>query len=447
MKKSVKTLCLIMFVTLFTFSLTCQNVKAFTLDNNTESYEFQINVQRLRNGQVSESWIETSNAVFEGTGQIVLFVTEQDFSFGSGLMANNAMQFVGKPNNNINAHWSSVADHLTNNGSDVMYYARNNGISDDVPFYLNSLYNKSYPDLNTTTVIPEVDYVKGIENLKKWLQGDNSVIQHGDPNKPPVTQDNSLPVPQSLTCDIHNKYTGSNPFLIGGWSNPANASFDAIKDSVKIHIQYKPRFQYYKRFLSVKDEVVSARDWIDLGTVENNNKNKWINCFPNTPQTENNIIKFETLQSDMQTIASTNNLYAGGATIDNGSSWRVRYEMPDGRVSYWAVYNIKAIGKVSYADDVTFQDNEDNVVSSDAVSYQNSNQTDPENQDRDNSLLGRLKIALNNMQSLPKDMQNVADEGSSFANFLKKVWDKFPEIYILFIGGLIIAIILRILGR
>ena len=80
------------------------------------------------------------------------------------------------------------------------------------------------------------------------------------------------------------------------------------------------------------------------------------------------------------------------------------------------------------------------------LSYQNSNQTDPENQDRDNSLLGRLKNALNNMQSLPKDMQNVADEGS-LQTFLKRKVYKFPEIYILFIGGLIIAIILRILGR
>lgn len=447
MKKSVKTICYIMFVTFFTFSLSCQNVKAFTLDNNSVSFEFQVNVQILNNGQVTDSSINTSNAVFEGTGQVVLFVSEQDFVFGSGLMGNNAMQFVGKPNNNISAHWSKNVDHLTNNGQEVMYYARNNGISDSVPFYLNTILNKSFPDLNTSTVIPEVDYVKGIENLKKWLQGDNSVVQHGDPNNPPVTQDNTLPVPQSLTCDLHNRYTGSTPLIIGGWSNPSNASFDAIKDTVKIHIQYKPSFQFYKRFFAVKDEIVTARDWINLGTSENNNRNKWVNAFPNTPQTDTNVIKFETLQSDMQMVASYNNNDSRDATLANGTSWRVRYEMPDGRVSYWAVYNIKAIGKMTYADDVTFQDNNDNVVSSDAVSYQNSEQTDPQNQDRDNSLLGRLKTALNNIQSLPKDMQTVADEGSSFANFLKKVWDKFPEIYILFIGGLIIAIILRILGR
>lgn len=326
-------------------------------------------------------------------------------------------------------------------------------------------YNNSGENITETNNYHSVNYngeshedwqfVTSLQDAKSYLiDGDNSVVIEGDPANPPVTQDNMLPVPQSLTCDLHNSYTASNPYIEGSWENPKNASWDAIKNDVKIHIQYKPKFQFYKRFLSVKDGQRSAHQYIELGKVNNENKNIWINAFPNTPAVAENVIKFESLQQDMidvsRMVGAGEIFYSGGATLLNGTKWRVRYELPDGRVSYWAVYGVNSIGDVKSSDTVTFQDNEDNVVSSDAVNYKNSWQTDPNNYNPDtinNSLLSRLRQALNDIQSLPSDMNSVANEGSSFANFLKMVWEKFPEIYILFIGGLIIAIILRILGR
>ena len=471
----LKKLSIYIFMIVFLLSLSIKDVKAYTYSDSSFYIEFKTYSEYYQREFAGGG---TWNAGNNQNARCIVFKNEEmsqklhDYYTWEQQIYNDWLcvffigggfeeRYLGTPSKGcspvINTEWFKDKMGISSipNGLDAIGYSLDSDALMDGSWFSGVSSISQVKVKGNIVPINSIQYVTSFNDLKKYLiDRDDSVVIEGDPFNPPVTQDNSLPVPQSLSCDLHNSYNASNPFIEGSWKNPDNASWDAIKDDVKIHIQYKPKFQFYKRFLSVKDGQRTANQYIELGNEKNENKNHWVNAFPNTPQLKANYIKFETLQQDMVDVArmvgAGEEFYPGGATLLNGTKWRIRYEMPDGRVSYWVVYGVNSIGDVKSSDTVSFQDNEDNVVSSDAVNYQNSWQTDPNNYNPDtinNSLLSRLRQALNDIQSLPNDMNTVANEGSSFAKFLQTVWQKFPEIYVIFIGGLIIAIILRILGR
>lgn len=322
-----------------------------------------------------------------------------------------------------------------------------------VELYLNGV-NASFPDqIISTKLLDDVEFVNNGDDLRKYINdNDDSVVNIGNPDNPQLPEDDSLPVPQALTCDLKNNDESAPRFISGSWTNPSSllASYDAEK--INIEIQYKPKLQFYKRLFDLKLGVGTTSMWLPVTKMKLSEISNWtsyMNLSDNNPDSDGKSFH-KNGKEDIQNIALQNdfNSYSSHVELLNGTTWRCRYEV-NGNTSLWVVYGVDSINQFgrpsNSGDNISFENASGDSVSAEDVEYNNSNMTD---KDYDNlSLLGKIRYDLDNLFTSLKSFFNPVDNDNGFYAFFGKVFEQFPIFWTLFILGLVVAILLRIFGR
>lgn len=286
----------------------------------------------------------------------------------------------------------------------------------------------------------DLEYVYNSNDVKKYFEGDDSVLNLGDPDNNTI-EDNSLPVPQALTCDLKNNDEGAPRFIAGSWKNPEAllSSFDA--SSINIEIQYKPKLQFYKKLFDLKLGIGQSSKWLDVYSGSIQNVKSWVsymNLSENNP-TSSGTQFCKNGKSDISLIASLNNIenYSSHVELMNGSSWRCRYVV-NGKSSLWVVYgvdSINALGRpTNSGDNISFENASGDSVSSSDVNYDNSSMTSPNYEDL--SFIGKLSYNINQLFENLKSFFSPQDSNNGFYVFFAKVFEQFPIFWALFILGL-----------
>lgn len=302
-----------------------------------------------------------------------------------------------------------------------------------------------------------IQYIDNIDDLQKWLNGDDTVVKTGDPENPTLPEDDSLPVPQKLGTDIQNDNVGTPPFLSGSWENPSSiyASYDA--SDVEVEIQYKPVFQLYKKMFNLKLAKVSSNEWLPVTKtqISNNTFNRFIlynakTGYPNPFDSQ--TLHSGSLTDDVENIGNssgyTDMFNPISARIANGTNWRIRYVV-DNKTSLWVVFHVNSVGSLKNEESVSFENASGDPVSADDVNYTNSAQTTTVDKLNVNNFFDSLSNAINGIFNTTNNSFSAQDTDGSkgFYAMFKATFEKFPVFWTFFCLGLIVAILLRILGR
>lgn len=297
----------------------------------------------------------------------------------------------------------------------------------------------------------EIEYVDNLEDLVKFLNGDDSVIKKSENPFDNNVEDDSLPVPQELGTDIQNDSLGTPPFISGVWKNPSSllASYDA--QEINIDIQYKPTYMYYKKVFNLKIGKYSSSDYIDVYNGSLGSLNRWIryNAESGYPSGTNET-NVSNMVNDIDLVAAENNIssYSPRSTqIDNGTRWRIRYRIGN-KTSLWVVFNINSVGSPTSKETISFENASGDSVSPGNVNYNNSSQTSNSNNLSLSNFFDNLSANIQNIVSSVSSLfDNTDNNTGGFFGFFKELFNKFPQFYAFLILGLLLAILLRILGR
>ena len=454
-------LCLIFLLLFYGFFIT---PKAY---NDNTSVEIHLNFSGQNQEGVSISG-QATKTLDTGNGRSI-FLFDNNLNFGTppyqtfldGFAFLSTETFNITTNSaNYNPDW--IGPYIDENGTANNYlynylisFSGYNSNWNSTYFYNTTVL--TYGDGSKTTinrgpsVVGEIEYVTSVEDAIKYLNGDDSVAQVGNPLDTILPEDDSLPVPQSLTCELNNN-NGSYPRFIGGsWSNPNNllASYDA--SDVEIEIQYKPKLQFYKKVFDLKLSIAQSDKWLDVCKMPISQVENWVsylNLSENNQSTSDKVFR-KNGKSDIEYIATANNIVNFSSHVEslNGTSWRCRY-IVGGNTSLWVVYGVDSLNRfgrpINKGDNITFENASGDSVSASDVDYNNSDMTEPTEQ---NTFLGRLKYNLDGLSESLNSFFTPSDNGNGFYKFFSNVFREFPEFWILFTLGLVIAILLRILGR
>lgn len=363
--------------------------------------------------------------------------------------------------NNISPGW--VNGYIENNYD--FYYGEWLGQHYELPqntrvtyFYYNRIIHYDAGDtVVTRTFSGNVDYCKNIDDAIKYLNGDNSVVLHGDPNHIPVTLDNTLPVPQQLSSTYKSGNNSYPPHLRGTWVNPDNASFNAIKSDIYIEVQYKPKFQFYasNSLFRKKYKVAESSEYLNIYNDKLEELYQFVKygaedgLYPGSNEFSINSSYLNDIRSAFPNELQYINVKE--STIDVGSKWRARYyyyKNGDKLTSYWSVYNVNQKNPIdNNKNSVTFQDSSGNPVSPDEVDYQNSTDTEESDNLTLSNFFSNLSNSISNLFSTINNFFMFDGDSGNFMSFFSSVFKYFPQLLTLFMLGLVIVIMLRILGR
>lgn len=390
------------------------------------------------NNLVNSGWDYSSN--------MLIYVGDNNSSYS----VNNSGKSLGRLYGNVN--WTAARSYLANqlNINNTNYIYNVFGVTNEANYSSGppNNFNQAY---NVTFDFDNIQYVTSYEDLYKYLvDHDSSVVKIGNPFDDTI-EDDSLPVPQELGTDIQNDSLGTPPFISGVWKNPDSllASFEA--STINVDIQYKPTYLYYKKVFNIKIGKYSSSEYIDIYNGSLGSLNRWIrynaeNGYPSGTN-ETNV---SNMVNDIDLVASDNNIvsYAARSTqIDNGSKWRIRYRIGN-KTSLWVVFNINSVGSPTSKETVSFENASGDSVSPEDVNYNNSSQTSNSNNLTLGNFFDNLSANIQNIVSSVSSLFNNTDNNTGgFFGFFKELFNKFPQFYAFLVLGLLLAILLRILGR
>ena len=383
-------------------------------------------------------------------------------------------------------------------------------------------YNNEY--LNTLSFKNDIEYVSSIEDMKKYLiDGDNSVVNTGDPNVIPEVS-GSVPTPQKVKI----LDDGSNPAI--SWTNPKTVN---KIDGINIEIKWKPAlnlsygadfkdtvlsedfFNVYSG--SLADSMGVLYDCFCIPSQSNTTFSNVLNGFNTLFDThyvfdidpssdyDKSYVKFvinqdSNIHLDLYpygvgnppsvTGGSTNNL-VGGAIDDKKSSkknntknnqdivggdwadlaqnaistlkgvydtavvansdFMIRYYyMNNGKkvVSDWVDAKREFDNNSKPKDDtnISFRDNENNPISNPSYLPADTSVTSTNSSAWWETFFNTTDSAVDKLDDSMNILSDDVESGGFFA-FFRQLFDEFPVFYGMLSFGLILAIILRVLGR
>lgn len=477
-------LCLIFLLLFYGFFIT---PKAY---NDNTSVEIHLNFSGQNQEGVSISG-QATKTLDTGNGRSI-FLFDNNLNFGTppyqtfldGFAFLSTETFNITTNSaNYNPDW--IGPYIDENGTANNYlynylisFSGYNSNWNSTYFYNTTVL--TYGDGTKTTinrgpsVVGEIEYVTSVEDAIKYLNGDDSVAQKGDPFNPPVTQDNSLPVPQQVSVSepptLNWKALGQNsiPTIQASWVNPSNFGEDDLSN-LEVQVKYQPTFKAYSAILGIpKGKFTTSTSDILTININNPNNGQFIDHYitymdiPASIVLDNNgfnktfsSYEDESVLSLVNDTLSSNGLDSWGANLPNhtniefikGTKFSIRYKLGN-RVSYWVDVNYS--GNNVTSNDTSFSDNDNNAVDSEDVNYQYA--ANSKNPDDDSitifNFFDKLSDSLNDLFNTSENYFANAKAGTGqFYNFFKEFWDLFPAFFALFLLGLLIAIILRIFGR
>lgn len=189
--------------------------------------------------------------------------------------------------------YTSPVDNLTNNGAESSTFLNNNNITGFTAtlLYLDKSFNLNNPSqklVTTTSLETDVDYVDNLTDLQKFLNGDYTVVNHGNPSKPTTTQDGNLPTPQKVNLwDSAQNCAGLT------WDNPKsiNKYIKELGDNVGIEIEWKPSIALTFGMLTV--DSLTSSEWLPVYKGVISKSGSLINAFVskknNNARLDNNL--------------------------------------------------------------------------------------------------------------------------------------------------------------
>ena len=366
--------------------------------------------------------------------------------------------------------------------STIYNYFRDKGYALDpvagYPYWVNFVVNGS--DINSNKVIggelvsEDVQYIDSPENLYKYMvENNDDVVKEGNPNK--VTLDNTLPLPQKVSISevpIVAPYvpSGQNGASIqASWVNPNKFGDDDLNE-LCVQVKFSATYKAYSSILGIPKGKFNT-PFTDVKTININNPNVnkmidhyisyGINDIPmsiviDSQGYNKTFTSYEdtALFNNVTSTFSSNGLDPFGYTPNHtvyelikGTKFSIRYKLGN-KVSYWVDVNYS--GNNVTSNETTFSDNNNKSVDPEDVNYDYAaNSINP----NDNSLsimnfFDKLSSNIGSIFSSTNQYFDDASQGTgSFFNFFKAFWDEFPAFFALLLLGLVIAILLRILGR
>lgn len=443
-------------------SVFVKDVKAYS-DLDSFSFDFNFGGQNYL-GDVISGNIDSSISM-QNNSRGVFFKRDDisyslnNFHFEGGIYFFYTGNYSFNYNGSVNPGW--VYPYINNNGS--LDYEVNNkfhneiiGVNSEwnVTVFYNSVtitYDEGDTIINRGLIFDNVEYVNSDNDLIDFLNGNDSVVNSGNPFDDSTIQDDSLPVPQELGTDIQNDNLGTPPFISGVWKNPSDLLEAYSREDIIIDIQYKPMFQYYKNFFNLKAGRGLSENWIDIYSGSIGTYDRWIryNAESGYPDSNSTILA-SNMASDIINVANSSGIdnYSPRSTqIDNGSTWRCRYRVGN-KASLWVVFNINSVGSLSNKESISFQNNSGDAVPASDVNYENSSQTSNSSNTNLGNFFDNLSANISSIINSTNNAFNSTDSNTGgFFGFFKSFFDKFPQMYALLILGLAVAILLRILGR
>lgn len=494
-KKDNKSLYIILGVYIFLVFVFYLMINGFFVKPKAYRGNFQnivINGTNPYNGGGEVEWnvscSNTTDAIFISSNNVSNNVVNKDGVYLFTNIPNNGLIISRNIIKNNGVGWYSEDKYFIRglNSSEVLGYENNYVCYFYLKNSVSDIYGQEY--INSFMFKNDIEYVSSSTDVKNYFDGDDSVVNLGDPYDEQTNVDSQIPTPQKVAVYKDS----SSPSLV--WSNPKGV---ANNDNIKVRIEWKPVITLTHGLYDVNSIIDqdyellyydSIGDYNSFCTLNNNGSPP-----PNVLNSYNTIYDSKVLFSG--TGAQQSNDWANYYIVKNNVDWvsrvdpfgtndifgkgtysgvripdlkyRIRYETETG-VSDW-IYSDREFDSDNVSGPSQHSSTHSRNASGEPVSNptytpNNDNKVIPQNevdnqndsdQKKSNSIFdfisGFFDTIISAITAIFEKLKELVDSISngtgSFFSFFGDLFGAFPQLLGIFLLGLVVTVLLRILGR